>query len=154
MEGFLTRKRPRVSPLPVLPDGNEDTEGESTEFKLALLASLHPYLDDGVLIEALLESNGSVEEASASLLPKIEASPRKRIKTIGHQTSLSNLIKPSSHSHSSTTPFPLTKRGKTLYLYSPADIERQTPCTIIHNFLPAAEADALLLELLLSLIHI
>jgi alkylated DNA repair dioxygenase AlkB len=43
---------------------------------------------------------------------------------------------------------PLVKKGKTLYLYSPEDIAQHTPCTIIHNFLPAEESNALLSELI------
>jgi len=44
----------------------------------------------------------------------------------------------------------MSKKGKTLHLYSPEDIAAHTPCSIIHNFLPAEEADALLEELLLE----
>ncbi len=43
---------------------------------------------------------------------------------------------------------PLTKKGRTLHLYSPEDIEAHTPCSILHNFLPTDVADALLQELL------
>lgn len=42
----------------------------------------------------------------------------------------------------------LTKKGKTLHLFSPEDIAAHTPCSIIHNFLPAEEANSLLIELL------
>jgi hypothetical protein len=42
----------------------------------------------------------------------------------------------------------MSKRGTTLHLYSAEDIAAHTPCTIIHNFLPSSEADALLVELL------
>jgi len=42
----------------------------------------------------------------------------------------------------------LTKKGQTLHLFSPIDIERHTPCSIMHNFLPRDVADALLEELL------
>ena len=40
------------------------------------------------------------------------------------------------------------KKGKTLYLFSPEDIEQHTPCSIIHNFLPPQQANALLQQLL------
>ena len=42
----------------------------------------------------------------------------------------------------------MTKKGQTLHLYTPEDIAAHTPCSIIHNFLPAREADDLLRELL------
>jgi hypothetical protein len=42
----------------------------------------------------------------------------------------------------------LSKKGKTLHLYDPADVAAHTPCTIIHNFLPPEVANALLVELL------
>jgi alkylated DNA repair dioxygenase AlkB len=42
----------------------------------------------------------------------------------------------------------LTKKGKTLHLYDPADIAAHTPCSIIHNFLAPELATALLHELL------
>ena len=42
----------------------------------------------------------------------------------------------------------LTKKGQTLHLYTPEDIAAHTPCSIIHNFLPARAADDLLRELL------
>ena len=40
------------------------------------------------------------------------------------------------------------QKGRTLHLYDPDDIAALTPCTIIHNFLPAALANDLLAELL------
>ena len=65
---------------------------------------------------------------------------------MGHQSTLGHLIR--STGAESTSIKPLAKKGKTLFLYSPQDIESHTPCSIIHNFLPAHEANALLEELL------
>ena len=42
----------------------------------------------------------------------------------------------------------MTKKGQTLHLYTAEDIAAHTPCSIIHHFLPAREADGLLRELL------
>lgn len=42
----------------------------------------------------------------------------------------------------------LTRKGKTLHLYTPQEVETHTPCSIVHNFLPTEDADALLRELL------
>lgn len=35
-----------------------------------------------------------------------------------------------------------------MHLYDPVDVAAHTPCTIVHNFLPADDANALLKELL------
>ncbi|KAI4736684.1 hypothetical protein E4T50_12832 [Aureobasidium sp. EXF-12298] len=153
MDAFISRKRRHTSidanasspsALAAQPDNYED----STEFKLALLASMHPDIAQDTLLEALLSSDGLVDTASA-ILAKDRATSfgqPKRAKTVGHQSTLASLVR----SASGETPLskPLTKKGKTLFLYSPQDIETHTPCSIIHNFLPAEEANALLTELL------
>ena len=46
------------------------------------------------------------------------------------------------------SPTALTRKGATLHLYTAEDVAVHTPCSIIHNFLPASEANELLLELL------
>jgi alkylated DNA repair dioxygenase AlkB len=153
MDAFISRKRKHPSidanasnppALTAQPDDHED----STEFKLALLASMHPDIAQDTLLEALLSSDGLVDTASAILAKDRAASlgQPKRAKTVGHQSTLASLVR----SASGETPLskPLTKKGKTLFLYSPQDIETHTPCSIIHNFLPAEEANALLTELL------
>lgn len=156
MDGFISRKRRRLS----RPEGgiasvvqaaaNDETpaeEEESTDFKLALLASLHPNLNEETLLEALLISDGSVNQASLALKQSRTVSPRKRPATsgIGYQSSLSSYrLSPQG---TGSAKKPLTQKGKTLYLYTSADVEAHTPCSIIHNFLPPEEADALLLEL-------
>lgn len=129
-------------------------EEEPTEFKLALLASLHPNLDEAALLETLLAADGSVEQASDYLNQPQIASPRKRATpatpatpaTVGYQSSLSSyrLAPPDGNPAKKAS----VKKGKTLCLYSPEDIEAHTPCSIIHNFLPPKQADALLSQLL------
>jgi alkylated DNA repair dioxygenase AlkB len=155
MDAFLSRKRKRIEvpakpvAIPgVQPPESAEPEEESTDFKLALLASLQSKLDEATLLEALLAADGSVEQASRYLAQSSTASPRKRSapSTVGYQSSLSAYrIAPLNGAKSKK---PLVKKGQTLYLYSPEDIEAHTPCSIIHNFLPQKQADALLSELL------
>lgn len=148
MEAFVTRKRQRddEGTLFRVPTQESDEE-ESTDLKLALLASLHPTVEDAVLLEALLASDGLVDSASA-LLTNTSISPRKKsaASAIGYQSSLSSyrLSPPTSGPAKKK----LVKKGQTLHLYSPADIEAHTPCSIMHNFLPVEQADALLRQLL------
>ncbi|KAF2273987.1 uncharacterized protein EI97DRAFT_435635 [Westerdykella ornata] len=144
MDTFVSRKRRRLSPSPEPTAEDED----STELKLALLASLHPQLDGDVLLEALIHFEGSVQQASVALGRDHAFSPTRKPapSRIGHQSSLSAYgIAPGD---TEVTKRPRTRKGRTLHLYDPQDIEAHTPCSIIHNFLPANEADALLLELL------
>lgn len=155
MDAFVSRKRRRISPT----DEEEIkiaclAEEESTDFKLAVLASLHPDIDHSTLLEALLASNGVVDAASEHLLRAgSNKSPSKRRNTnsiTGYQSTISSFslksktAEPGAH----VSKKPSAKKGKTLHLYSPEDIETTTPCSIIHNFLPPNEADALLHELL------
>jgi len=162
MDAFISRKRTRLSDqnddlkqtltLKARNDTSEDED--STDFKLALLASLHPGHDDETLLEALLISEGSVGKASDALDCNSTISPRKKLATwkngVGYQSSLSsfNIKRDRVGDSNAKGKKPLTKKGRTLYLYSPEDIEKHTPCSIIHNFLRPEEADALLLELL------
>lgn len=158
MDAFVLRKRKRdegpPAPLPVQAPpppqhhAAQDDEEESTDFKLALLASLHSSLDESTLIEALLASEGSVEQASEWLARRHTTSPRKRSgpPTVGFQSSLTAYR--TSSPGAGPAKKQLVKKGQTLHLYSPQDIEAHTPCSIIHNFLPAKQADALLLQLL------
>jgi hypothetical protein len=152
MDAFVSRKRRRVEEPSKLatqtlspPEDVPIQEEESTDFKLALLASLHSTLDETTLLEALLASEGSVEQASEWLSQRNTISPRKR-SAVGFQSSLSAYrISPQEGGPAKKQ---LVKKGQTLHLYSPADIEAHTPCSIIHNFLPTKQADALLLQLL------
>jgi hypothetical protein len=150
MDAFVSRKRRRLSAPAPEPEPEPAQEDESTDFKLALLTSLHPQLDGDVLLEELLASEGSVEQASEALSQSRLLSPKKGATSrIGYQSSLSSYrIAPPATNNGGTPKRPLTKKGRTLYLYAPEDIEAHTPCSIIHNFLPPEDADALLLELL------
>ena len=151
MDAFVSRKRRRIEPRSDDDNNNynnncdHDPDSDSTDFKLAVLASLHPAVDEGTLLEALLAADGVVEHASAALAPQ-GPSPRKRSAAIGYQSSLSAYrLAPAAAGPATKA---LVRKGKTLYLYSPADVESHTPCSIVHNFLPPDQADALLLELL------
>ena len=129
-------------------DSRGAQEEDSTEFKMALLASSHAELDESTLLEALLASDGSVSQASAWLTQASITSPKKRptVSTIGYQSSLTSYC--TTLAKGTPVKTSLIKKGKTLFLYTPADIEAYTPCSIVHNFLPAKQADALLLQLL------
>ena len=143
----MSRKRKRGESAPK----NAAQEEESTDYKLALLSSLHPRLDATMLLEALLASDGSVEQASECVTHTQTASPRKRpapSTSVGYQSSLSAYRIASHGTWSGPARKTLVRKGQTLYLYSPEDIEAHAPCSIIHNFLPPKQADALLLQLL------
>jgi alkylated DNA repair dioxygenase AlkB len=143
MDAFVSRKRRRVEPQ--VDNHPAPADDDSTDFKLAVLASLHPAVDENTLLEALLAAEGVVEHASAALAPR-GPSPRKRAAGSGYQSSLSAYrLTPAGPGPVNKT---LVQKGKTLHLYSPADVESHTPCSIVHSFLPSEQADALLQELL------
>jgi hypothetical protein len=157
MDAFVSRKRKRVETqkkpesVQVHTPPHENVaqdEEESTDFKLALLASLHSSLDGNTLLEALLASEGSVKQASEWLTLRNTASPRKRSapSTVGFQSSLSSYRIVAKGGGPSKKQ--VVKKGQTLHLYGPEDIEAHTPCSIIHNFLPTKQAEALLVQLL------
>ncbi|KAK5137163.1 hypothetical protein LTR08_000668 [Meristemomyces frigidus] len=154
MEAFISRKRRKISPetegaavTKKLNRLDEGDDGESTDFKLAMLASLHPEKSQDVLLDYLLAYGGSVEEASAALSPSSrQDSPRKRSGASGYQSSLASFAK--GVESKPVAARALTKKGTTLHLYTPEDVEAHTPCSIIHNFLRPEEANALLKELL------
>jgi alkylated DNA repair dioxygenase AlkB len=148
---------------------DNDEQEESTDVKLAMLLSLFPDRSKNDLLEILVAHDGCVAAASAALRAghgispsptnRKSVSPTKMNKNTsssttavpGIQTSLLSSFPISSSKGVTTTETAtksLTKKGKTLYLYSPEDIARHTPCSIIHNFLPPEEANALLVELL------
>ena len=158
MDAFVTRKRRRIEEMVSAVDGKlEDVETasvredvETTDTKMATLASLFPNLESGFLLDLLMSVDGSVAESIKILEPSQVICQRKRsTPSIGFQASLSlpqhkeDCVKPSCPPWA-----PLTRRGTTLHLYSPEDIAAHTPCSIIHNFLPALEANELLKELL------
>lgn len=129
-------------------ESNVDEE-ESTELKLAILASLSGCEDSSVLLDTLLAHDGDVQKADAVLNSNHQPlSPnerkRKASSALGYQSSLSKFTvgnQPSSKKQ-------LTKKGKTLHLYSPEDVAAHTPCSIVHNILKPEDANTLLLELL------
>lgn len=164
MDGFISRKRRKIDSSPQRSSNSESTteistlnaldEEDSTDFKLAILSSLQPHIEQQLLLDVLLANDGDVDKASASFAsPKSSSlSPSKKPSTVtAYQRSISNFAIPSKPSPS---PSPtkraklLSKKGKTVHLYSPEDVAAHTPCTIIHNFLPADEAESLLEELL------
>jgi hypothetical protein len=119
------------------------TDDNSTEFKIALLESLHPGTDQTTLLEVLVEADGSAEDAMKLLQVRGKRLKAERSNP-GRQASLTSFNVTSNRER----PKNLTKRGTTLHLYSPEDIEAHTPCSIIHNFLPSDQADDLLRALL------
>ena len=149
MDAFVSRKRRRIS----VENDNDESKAcpldeDSTDFKLALLSSLYPSTDQTFLLDALLSADGSIEEALKSLAPD-DTNRSARRATVGYQSSLASFgLSQGAPSTSPSKKKPLTKKGKTLHLYNPEDIEDITPCSIIHNFLPAVQAEALLRELL------
>lgn len=165
MEAFLSRKRPRVpsnkstnqahaSPKDQILEKEEEEEEESTDLKLATLSSLFPTVDQATLLDLLISADGSVSAVFESLAGKIEDAsslPKRAATGVGYQTSLScfrtvaNTVEPESPSAKRRA---LTKKGQTLHLYTPEDIAAHTPCSILHSFLPAREAENLLKELL------
>ncbi|KAI0914921.1 hypothetical protein F4823DRAFT_570181 [Ustulina deusta] len=129
-----------------------DDDEDSTEVKLAMLASLFPNISQEVLLDALLANDGSVDQAASSLLDS-QTEPKKprAATTVGAQTSLRSFASNSSATGGTGTAKKaklLSKKGATLYLYDPEDIAEHTPCSIIHNFLPQEEANDLLREML------
>lgn len=144
MDQGSSRKRKLSPPRndPVVADVADD-EDMSTDIKLAILASLHPQLETNELLDLLINADGCVEMAS-SLLSGI-TSPRKKLATSSKiQSSLASF----TDGNKTRSKLPLTRKGKTLHLYSSEDIENHTPCSVIHNFLEPDVAENLLLELL------
>lgn len=162
MDAFVSRKRRKVAheaksveSQPPHTNIEDNLNDQSTDEKLAILSSVFEGKDHEELLEALGSSGGSVETAIDQLLnhPSI-SEPRSRVPGLhGIQSSLNFGRKCSSADPDTVAVHkparrPLTKKGRTLYLYSPSDIAQNTPCSIIHNFLPADLANELLWELL------
>ena len=122
-------------------------QDEDTDLKLALLTSLQPDRSQDVLLDYLLAYDGSVEDASTALNAGLKTESIRKSSS-GYQSSLSSFVGSKSSRNGSTTAKLLTKKGRTLHLYSPEDVEAYTPCSIIHNFLPTADAEAVLRELM------
>ncbi|KAJ5774979.1 hypothetical protein N7457_009875 [Penicillium paradoxum] len=165
MDAFVSQKRPRLWNANKEPESNQESSSppeDSTDIKLALLLSLFPGVKQDELLDILVSCEGSVENAS-SLLSEKGSAPytlvsKKRAavgSSLGMQTSLTSHVFTTAedgsmkpiHAISSKRKLLPPKKGKTLHLYSPEDIAAYTPCTIVHNFLPAKEANNLLFEL-------
>ena len=147
MDAFVSRKRRKLEDTTSLwraDSRNSPTDDEdSTEVKLAILSSLHPHRQQDELLEMLLSCEGSVEAATNALAFKDDSPRKKGLVTVGMQSSLAF-----GQPRDAATVRRLTKKGKTLHLFSPEDIANQTPCSIVHNFLPSDLAGDLLRELL------
>lgn len=159
MDAFISRKRKRVaSPQKNCSSASQknvsrsiEEQEDSTDIKLTILASVAPVASNEDLLDLLISCDGCVKTASAVLIceGRQSVSPRRKSSLRGLQSSLpfttynDNLLPKSSKA-----PKPLTRKGRTLHLFTPADIEAHTPCSIIHNFLPTEEATSLLEELL------
>ncbi|KAJ5312654.1 hypothetical protein PENANT_c007G05126 [Penicillium antarcticum] len=162
MDSFLSRKRPRLSSPELSTSQKSSQPDDSTDMKLAILLSLFPVIKQDELLDILVSCDGSVETASKMLSAQATVDTpftKKRtapVSSLGMQTSLSSHVfttaedgtmKPINEIAKKRRP-PPTKKGQTLHLYSPEDIAANTPCTIVHNFLPTHAANALLEELL------
>ncbi|EAA33069.2 hypothetical protein GE21DRAFT_5768 [Neurospora crassa] len=139
-------------------DNTPDGDGESTDIKLAILASLHPDFGHDALLDLLITHDGSVEATTEALKSAQGAGQIAKKKSSGiiSQASLRSFAVPSTtgdgdHGGASIIPKKpklLSRKGATLHLYDPSDISTHTPCTVIHNFLPPSVANSLLVELL------
>lgn len=154
MDAFITRKR-KTAP------GDDQQAGavaddEPTETKLAILASLYLDFSQEALLDVLLAHDGSVSEASASLVASSTSASltlprRSAASTVVAQTSLRHFAQPKKPGGPATPQKRtklLSRKGATLHLYDPHDIAEHTPCSIIHNFLPPDVANELLREML------
>ncbi|KAI1244016.1 hypothetical protein MGN70_013884 [Eutypa lata] len=149
MEAFIKGTKRKAPGLE-----ESDPDDESTDVKLATLSSLFADISQEALLETLLAHDGSVEAASSSLTDgQSDSSPRKVLAkgAIGSQTSLrlfASRPRDPDPSVSPKKPRLLSKKGTTLHLYDPVDVAEHTPCSVVHNFLPQEEANALLEEML------
>ncbi|KAL4809227.1 hypothetical protein BDV18DRAFT_131523 [Aspergillus unguis] len=157
MDRYLSRKRPR-SPAN-FPTASPNNDEASTDIKLAQLVSLFTDAPHDILLDILVSCGGSVESAVAIISSQKQIAKRPRAgapaTATAIQTSLASHIlvspgKKESNNKNRTVGRapPVVQKGKTLYLFSPEDVAAHTSCTIIHNFLPPDQANALLLELL------
>lgn len=150
MDAFLRGAKRKSASM--AQESTRDEEDDTTEVKLAMLASLLPNISQEVLLDALLANAGSVDQAASSLIDgQTEPKKPRAATTVGSQTSLRSFASRSSVTEATGAPKKaklLSKKGTTLYLYDPQDIAEHTPCSIIHNFLPPEDANDLLREML------
>jgi hypothetical protein len=155
MDAFVTRKRKQPSssePITATAATASHDDEDSTDIKLAILSSLHPSVGQETLLDILLAHDGDVDATSQALsAPRLLNKPSGTGSAVAAQSSLRlfaiNSAGPDP-SPSAKRAKLLSRKGATLHLYDPQDISEHTPCTIIHNFLPAEEANSLLRELL------
>ncbi|PLN83459.1 hypothetical protein BDW42DRAFT_184232 [Aspergillus taichungensis] len=138
-----------LCPVKMVEENFPDLYQESTDVKLAQLVSLFPDLSQDTLLDVLVSSAGSVEATATIISEQLAAAPIKKRAVSGPsvQTSLISHITTLGDQTLEPKRRP-TKKGQTLHLFSPHDVAVHTPCTIVHNFLPPDQANALLLELL------
>ena len=109
-------------------DAADDYDGEPTEFKLAILSSLHPDRSEDVLLDYLLAYDGSVSAVTSALsAPHKDDSSGKRRAINGYQSSLSSFAKSNEADDNSATVKQLTKKGRTLHLYVCIPIKHRLP---------------------------
>ena len=151
LKAFLDIKN-RKRKLPADDTGKaqvDEWHHEPTDVKLAILASFYPNISHDALLDVLLAHDGSVSGASKIL--KATQMVRKAPSALGvaHQRSLRSFIVPANkHLHGCAKKSRLlSRKGTTLHLFDPADIEQHTPCSVMHGFLPADLANDLLREL-------
>lgn len=118
------QKRQKVSAEPAdAENATDEYDGEPTEFKLAILSSLHPDRSEDVLLDYLLAYDGSVIAATSALSAPEKRDTKKRNAINGYQSSLSAFAKPSEAADGScATAKLLTKKGRTLHLYVRLDL--------------------------------
>ncbi|KAI1752599.1 hypothetical protein F4782DRAFT_546546 [Xylaria castorea] len=149
MDAFLRGAKRKSSDT--VQESTRDDNDDSTEVKLAMLASLFPDMSQELLLDALLANDGSVEQSASSLHDgQTQLKKPHNPTTVGSQTSLRSFAsKPSviEGTGSAKKAKLLSKKGTTLFLFDPLDVAEHTPCTIIHNFLPQEEANELLREM-------
>ncbi|KAI0490004.1 hypothetical protein F4859DRAFT_175831 [Xylaria cf. heliscus] len=150
MDTFLRGAKRKSSDA--VQESTRDDDDDSTEVKLAILASLFPDMSQELLLDALLANEGSVDQSASSLRDgQTQRKKPHNPTTVGPQTSLRSFASKSSvieGAGEAKRAKLLSKKGATLYLYDPQDVAEHTPCTIIHNFLPQEEANELLREML------
>ncbi|KKA29613.1 hypothetical protein TD95_000680, partial [Thielaviopsis punctulata] len=157
MDAFVVRKRKRNTAPPPAAVLKDKHDNEPTDVKLALLASRFPLVDTDILLDLLTASDGSLALATSTLQAATAAAAahdgtHKPSAGAGHQATLRSFCFASdtgdgSEENNNKKKKRTVKKGVTLHLYDCKDVEEYTPCTIIHNFLPAQQADALLMEL-------
>uniref|UniRef100_A0A060T9X8 ARAD1B03278p n=1 Tax=Blastobotrys adeninivorans TaxID=409370 RepID=A0A060T9X8_BLAAD len=118
---------------------------DSTETKLAILQSHVPDSSPDQLLDILVSCDGDVDLA-LSLLGVRKRKSAGEGAGLGHQTTLRKFLK--TESNSDQLERALSRKGQTVHLYDPKDVEALLPCTLHLNILPPKLADDLLKFLL------